>query len=876
MAKSSKSIIKRIFWILSLIVLLIIGSGLLLAYIYEGEVKQYVVEQINKQTKVKIKVEKIDLSFLRRFPMASLQFHNVEIEEVIKGGANPGLLLKSDNIFLKFSVIDIIQNKFVLKNMEISGAQLNLVVFEDGSDNFHILDVSSSDSSDFFLELDKVLLSKSILHYTNYASKQTLDLDVHNIAFSGIFSPSKFSINLSGSTQIRKYSSESYTLLNHKNLDFDIDLAIDPASHKYLINKGDVTYNKIPLAISGDIEKPEQGVKLNLKLHSQSLSLAQLKSSLPSTYQQKFKDYSLQGLMQIDCSVKGTVVSQSVPFIKVDIKIKDAEIENTSMKVKFQKINLNASYSNGKKHSLASSSIQIKEFNFTTSFGAFQGKLAINNFVKTKLQLQLNSQLKLEELIKFTGKFYGIKKLSGNADLELKIGGKLDGLIGNEKFDVEGLTYQAIVNLKGASFMHSASDIYYQNMVGKLRINKYAIVVEPTDVSINGNRQKVRAEIQNYMAWTTDSEKNILRIRSYADVSKLSYSDIQKIIGSSEGGDGIFPKSIDLQIIFKADTFAWEEMLAHKASGVFKMKNQIISFQNIHFKAFDGYISGNCSINGSKTDSRPIIAKGNLTNVDIHRLFHDFHNFNQTIITNKNVKGKLTSDFVFNAYFDHKWNLPTSSIVLESDIRISKGELNNIKELNALSNYTRIKDFSHIEFSELNNSIQIKDRKLIIPEMTVKSNKFDLDVAGTHDFDNKYDYHMSVLMSDVLFKKAKEKSKNEFGEVQSDGYGRTKLFFHVYGQGDDMHVKYDRKGVAKKLKNDLHEEGESLKSALNKEFGWFKKTQESTSPKDSLKTAKQLKKEEEKKSLKKQEEGEFIFEWDDEEEEETSDPPELP
>ena len=875
MAKSIKSILKKIFWIFSLILLLIIGSGLLLAYIYEAEVKQYVVEKINEQTNVKIKVEKIDLSFLRRFPMAALQFHKVEIEEVINSGGSPGTLLKSDNIFLKFSIVDIIQNKFVLKNVEISGAQLNLVVFQDGSDNFHIFDVSSSDSSDFFLELDKVLLNKSKLHYTNYASKQTLDLDVHHIAFSGIFSPSKFSVNLIGSTQIRKYTSESYTLLNNKNLDFDIDLAIEPTSQKYMINKGNITYNKIPLTISGDIEKPKQGVKLNLKLHSQSLSIAQVKSSLPPIYQQKFNDYTIRGLMQIDGIVKGTVVSRSVPLIMVDVKIKDAEIENTSMKVKFQDINFNASYSNGKKHSLSSSAIRIKELHFATNFGVFQGKLSINNFVKSKLQLQINSQLNLDKLIKFTGKLYGIKKLSGNADLELKIGGNMNGLIGNKKVDFSGLAFQANVILKGSSFMHSVSDIYYQNMVGKLRINKYAIVVEPTDVSINGNRHNLRAEIQNYLAWNKDPEHQKLRIRSYADVSKLSYSDIQKIIGSSEEGDGIFPKDIDLKITFKADTFLWKKMIAHKAGGIFKMQNQIISFQNIHFNAFGGYISGNCSINGSQAEKRPIIAKGNLANVDIQQLFHDFHNFDQAIITDKHIKGKLTSDFVFNAYFNRQWSLPTSSIVLESNIRISQGELNNIKELNALSNYTRIKDFSHIEFSELNNFIQIKNRKLMIPEMTIKSNKFDLDVAGTHDFDNKYDYHMSVLMSDVLFNKAKANNKNEFGEVQNDGYGHTKLFFHVYGQGDDLHVKYDRKGVAKKLKSDLHEEGESLKSALNKEFGWFKKSQEANTS-DSLKTTKQQKKKEEQENLKKQEEGKFIFEWDDEEEEDANDPPEMP
>jgi len=206
--------------------------------------------------------------------------------------------------------------------------------------------------------------------------------------------------------------------------------------------------------------------------------------------------------------------------------------------------------------------------------------------------------------------------------------------------------------------------------------------------------------------------------------------------------------------------------------------------------------------------------------------------------------------------------------MLESNVIIKNGELNNIKELNALSNYTRIDDFSHIVFSTLENTIQIKNGNILIPDMLVKSNKMDIDLAGTHNFDNVYDYHIGVLMSDVLYKKAKSKSQNEFGEVQSDGYGRTKLFFHVYGKGDDLSVKYDNKNMAKKLKKDMAEEGKDLKTVLNKEFGWFKKSQED-SKKDSLIIEKKKK---EKEQLKKQEEGEFIFEWDEGEEESTEPP----
>ena len=869
MSKKSRRIFKRIFWIFILLLVVIITAGVSLAYIYEDEVKQYVVEQINERSKTRIKVEKIELSFLRRFPMAALQFSNVEVEEALEKGT-PGSLLKAENIFLKFNVIDLIQNRLILKNVEIVGAQLNLVIFENGSDNFHVFEAGNDSlSSDLLLELNRVSLKKSQLHYTNYASRQNLDLKVNELLLSGRFTEKAFDINMKAGLMIKQYRSEDFVMLKDKKLDLDLDFGFEDGH--YMIRRGNMSYDGIPLVASGTVQQSSKGVLLDLKMNSGTFSFRHLLESLPPDYRLKFADYKMQGKLKINAAVKGTTFGKNVPHISIKLQVDDASILHKLTATELSNLKLTMQYSNGRKNSLHTSSIELSDFSFKMESGSFQGKIRLSDFVHTRFQMQLQADMDLGKLMAFTGKMYGIQQLEGEAEADLKLSGKINGLVGNKSFDFTEVNYQARVKMKGVNLKHQASDVVYKNMQGNVRINKYAIVIEPTQLEVNGHRQEVRAEIANYKAWAADPEHQKIRIRAIADISTLSYSDITRIIGDSEGGDGTFPDYLDLQINFKADTFLWEEMLARNASGVFSIRNKVMTFQNVRFQSFGGNISGSCSINNSVAVKKPIMAKGKLSNVDIHQLFRDFHNFDQDIITSENIKGKLTSNFVFNAWFDKDWNLATESIILESDIHITGGELNDITELNALSNYTSIKDFSHIVFSDLQNSIQIKNRKIIIPDMIVKSNKLTLDLAGTHNFDNEYDYHISALMADVLFKKAKAKNQNEFGEVQSDGYGNTRLFFHVYGKGDDFHVKYDRKEVAKKLKSDLKEEGEDLKSVLNKEFGWFKKSQKATA--DSSKTQAQKQKEQEKAQLKKQEEGQFIFEWDDEEESE-EDPPE--
>ncbi|MCK5856226.1 MAG: hypothetical protein KAG64_01985 [Bacteroidales bacterium] len=862
MSKSNKRYLKRIFWTLLFTTAIIISAGISLAYLYEAEVKQFAIEKINEQTNSKIKVEKIELSFLKRFPMAALQFHNVEIMESVKTG-EAGNLLKAEDIFLKFDVIDLLQSKIVLKNVEINNSKLNLIVFEDGSDNFHIFKERDTTESTYLLQHVSISVLNSELWYHNYATKQKMDLKIHETKLSGDFEEKHLDLSLVSELLIREYISEGYTMFSNKTLTTDLNISINPKTKQFEFNRGNITFNKIPFVISGNMEKPKEGVLLNVRLQAKSLSLAQIISTIPQAYKTGIEDYTFQGLLSIDANINGLIVARSTPRLQVDILLENAHIESQLFDAKMHNINMQAQYSNGKKHSLSSSAVQIKNLSFEMNDSKFQAKIKLSNFVKSKLIAEVNAEINLDELIKFTGNLFGIEKLSGTTGLNLKIAGNVLGIVGKEAINIEGLDYQASLMMKGVSIKHSISDAYYQNMVGSLSINANDIHIDPTWLEINGHRHKINGSIKNYKKWNAKPEHQKIIIRGEASISNMSYADIDQIIGGEKDSDGTFPKGVDLILKFSADSFYWDHLLAKKATGIFSLRNQTISVHNTKFQAFSGNIETQFTLNGSNNSARPFSCKGSLYGVDVTQVFTGFNNFGQDVITNTNIKGKLNSTFLLNANFDDKWNFDSETLVLESDITIKNGELNNIKELDALSNYTRIDDFSHIAFSTLENSIQIKNRTISIPNMIVKSNKMDIDLTGTHGFDNNYDYHMGVLMSDVLFNKAKENNKNEFGEVESDGYGKTKLFFHVFGKGDDIHVKYDRKGLSKKIKNDMKDDGNELKSVLNKEFGWFNKSQDKTPPDSSSRPLKDKKKEE----AKKQDEGEFIFEWDEGEEE---------
>ena len=95
--------------------------------------------------------------------------------------------------------------------------------------------------------------------------------------------------------------------------------------------------------------------------------------------------------------------------------------------------------------------------------------------------------------------------------------------------------------------------------------------------------------------------------------------------------------------------------------------------------------------------------------------------------------------------------------------------------------------------------------------------------SGIHDFDNMVDYKLQLLLSDMLGKKIKEQD-TEFGQVEDDGLGKTKLFLTMKGPVDDPKFGYDKKAVAEKIKTEVKTEKQNLKNLLSAEFGSRKNT----------------------------------------------------
>src|SRR5690606_4311939 len=127
-------------------------------------------------------------------------------------------------------------------------------------------------------------------------------------------------------------------------------------------------------------------------------------------------------------------------------------------------------------------------------------------------------------------------------------------------------------------------------------------------------------------------------------------------------------------------------------------------------------------------------------------------------------------------------------------------------------------------FSRLENDLYINNGTVSVPKMLINSSAVNFTVYGTHGFDNDYSYHVRLLLSEVLSRKARERNRGEgsYGQVNVDGSGKATVPLKIECINGKTSVGYDFGQAQDNIKTDIAIEKQNLKGILNEEYGWYR------------------------------------------------------
>lgn len=216
---------------------------------------------------------------------------------------------------------------------------------------------------------------------------------------------------------------------------------------------------------------------------------------------------------------------------------------------------------------------------------------------------------------------------------------------------------------------------------------------------------------------------------------------------------------------------------------------------------------GNFKIDGYFNGSNPDLIYFNPTikarNVDLDQLLLRFENFGQDYIVSENLHGKFTGTISgkIHVYPDLVPKIDDSDINMELDV--VKGRLENYALLQYMSDYFKDKNLNSVLFDTLNNTLDIKDGVVTIPEMTVNSSLGHMKISGQQSLDGTMEYYLQIpwkmvaktAKSKLFGRKNDDEINKELDEIQ---YGTEKTrYVNVRIVGDENGYKFS---IGKKKK----------------------------------------------------------------------------
>ena len=195
-----------------------------------------------------------------------------------------------------------------------------------------------------------------------------------------------------------------------------------------------------------------------------------------------------------------------------------------------------------------------------------------------------------------------------------------------------------------------------------------------------------------------------------------------------------------------------------------------------------------------------------LNKVNINKLFSQFNNFYQSEITDKNISGILDGSIVAKVILNHDYEPILPKLYAKSTITIENGALTGYEPLKELSSFVHVKDLENVKLKTLSNSIEIFDETIFIPKMKIENNALNLQLEGTHTFDNLMSYAMEISVAELLATKANWIAKKAEKRIERNKNGGLTAYVLMEGTPDDLKIKYDRSTVKENIKEEVKNE----------------------------------------------------------------------
>lgn len=642
--------------------------------------------------------------------------------------------------------------------------------------NFNSPEIDMKIDSDF--DLDFLTKFFNLKDFSNLTGKVALKMNFHDIIDLARPERSLERLNQAYYSELLitnlNFKSKSYHLpIQNFNLKATMDgNAILMEYCKVKVGNSDVSISGFISNIPAILHKTNQEVSAKMQIAAKELDIKQLSSfdvTKLKPIDENIKDLRLG--LGFNGAANTFIQSKNIPL--GDFYIEELYGKLTHYPHTFHDFNAKLFVKDNK--------IKIKNFDGMIDDSDFHLTGLVENY-----NLWLNDELKGDTNFEFdlTSKFLRLKDLFSYK---------------GENYVPEDYRKEEIRALKlhGSLALHfdktlKSSDLYLQQLNGTLKVhpvkleygkgnlhfendlltfNQLSCKIGSSDFSLDGNY---------YIGKKPELIKKqaTLKFKSnHLDFDQLfSYQPVKQTNNSKIDHDNVFNifeipfRNMKIQTDIKKLNF--HKYKISNLKGTLRVQeNHMVYLDNVQLNAAGGKIDLSGYFNGS--DPKKIYFNPDLKvqKVNLDEVLFKFDNFGQDHLVSENLHGLFTGRITGKILMHTDLTPIIDQSDLVMDVSIKNGRLENFGPMDALSDFFKDKNLSKVLFDKLENRLQLKNGKMVLPNMLINSSLGFIELSGSHDMEMNMEYYIRVplkLVTKAATQKLFGKKKEEINPDQED------------------------------------------------------------------------------------------------------------
>lgn len=762
--KKLKRILKfGAFFLLSVIVIILLITGII-GYFYGDKVASFIIKELNKKVKTELDVKEVKFSALRKFPNATIELKTISVaagkdfKKLQFVQAYRNYIIKAERIFLSFNLMDIFNENYKIKWLEIENAEINILFDSENKNNFQIWETTeNSGNNEFKVSLRNVSISESSVNYIDKFQKINIETKVEEGELSGDFRASGFELEILTELNIKSFDFANQNYIKNKHAFAKLTLSETTGNYKF--NNAKLKINDLNFALSGIYNSKEESLSFGLK--TKSLDYKKFKQTVPELY----ADY--------------------VPEIEADGEI--------SFELDFQ--NTKDSY------------LKISNLEADIGENTLELEAKLTNFDFPVLELETKAEFDFSEMKNYISKLTRIDSLfteSGTIKTELEYKGKF-----NSNFD---FGYTEAGYLRGRLEVEELKNKFNNEILElntNIQFSDNLLEISSFDANFKDNNLELTAKSNNLFDFLTNKDA-YLKFEGELHSEQLNLNEF--ILSDTAQTDNLQPDSVKTQ---KRKTLFWQKIqtdlkcdienltvnkfVAEKLTTDISGNSKSLWLKKLEIEAMSGKISGDYELVFTNKEVNIRSENSKFTNLNVTELFVGFENFWQETLLAENIQGTMSSENVFSIFFDYDLNMLYAKNLIHAKAKLLKGKLLNFEPLESMSGFVKIEELNKIEFSELENEFFMKDGVVSVPEMTLNSQIINMTVKGEYAMDGNYQFSVKVGLLSFLANKFKKRKT-----AIKDKKARLGIYLLFEGNNETYDITYDKEKIRNVLKSNLN------------------------------------------------------------------------